>query len=157
MLKNILSPQTCAECRICCGFDDDDIWETPVISDETKMLISSTKPETEFLPYRNSSLMKMLPADEDGIYPCPMLSVEGCILGSEKPFDCRIWPFRVMKLESSLVLTVSPVCPHVPETPLSELMKFVADGFAEKVFSEAERSPDIVKDYIPGYPILAVK
>ena len=31
MLRNILSPETCAKCRICCIFDKYDVWETPVV------------------------------------------------------------------------------------------------------------------------------
>lgn len=157
MLKKLLAPQTCAECRICCLFDEDDKWETPVVTDETKNFITSVKPETEFIPHGNSALMKMNFSEADKLYHCPMLSEKGCTLGSEKPFDCRIWPFRIMKLNSSLVLTISPVCPSVIKTPLSDLVDFVNDGFAETVFAEAERSPDIVKDYIDGYPILAVR
>ena len=34
MLRNILSPETCAKCRICCIFDKYDVWETPVVSAE---------------------------------------------------------------------------------------------------------------------------
>lgn len=157
MLKSLLSPLTCADCRICCVFDDEDIWETPVITEETKKIVSSALPETEFIPFKNSSLMKMRFYEADELYHCPMLSETGCILGAEKPFDCRIWPFRVMRLGERVTLTISPICPGMIKTPLADLMDFVNGGFADEVFAEAERNPDIVKDYIEGYPILAVK
>ena len=36
MLKGLLSKSVCGECRICCGFDSTDVWEMPVMNEETK-------------------------------------------------------------------------------------------------------------------------
>lgn len=88
---------------------------------------------------------------------CPALSENGCMLGELKPFDCAVWPFRVNSLGSRRVITVSPVCGTVFSLPLKRLSEFVIkDGFAQKLFAEAERHPEMVKPYIDGYPILAV-
>ena len=34
----------------------------------------------------------------DEIIYCPAASDHGCVLGDKRPFDCKIWPFRVNKL-----------------------------------------------------------
>ena len=96
--------------------------------------------------------------DSNGLAYCPMLTENGCILGDNKPFDCKIWPFRVNDLNGTLVITLSPVCEAVSALPLDKLTDFVnSDRFAEKLFSEAANNPDMVKPYIKGYPILAAK
>lgn len=124
MLKKILSGKTCAECRICCSFDAYDIWETPVINDELKEKILEIKPQQKFITKDNNYLFRMEEAD-DGLFYCPMLSEKGCVLGDEKPFDCRIWPFRVMKYEDRLLITISPICPSLFNTPLNDIMEFL--------------------------------
>ena len=78
------------------------------------------------------------------------------MLGDEKPFDCRIWPFRVMRLDKRLVITLSPVCPVVQTRPLS-LIKEVCDELAPVIYAQAQKNPDIVKNYIENFPILNVK
>ena len=54
MLKNILSGNDCAKCRICCVFDKYDIWETPVVDDELYSKVMAAYPETEFIRDRKS-------------------------------------------------------------------------------------------------------
>ena len=49
MLRNILSPETCAKCRICCIFDKYDVWETPVVSAELYEKIHAARPELKFV------------------------------------------------------------------------------------------------------------
>lgn len=156
MLTNILSRDTCASCRVCCAFDSDDIWEAPVIASELKSKIQNRFPGQELVPFKDSFLLKM-EASQDGLYYCPMLSEKGCVLGDEKPFDCKIWPFRVMNFMGTRVITISPVCSSLFAKPLNELTAFVQGDFVRRIFAEADSCPDIAKEYIRGYPILAVQ
>lgn len=157
MLTKILSKNTCAECRICCNFDDSDIWETPVINTETKNLILQKFPQQRFLLKDNYALLDMGEKNSEGLYICPMLSKNGCILDENKPFDCKIWPFRVMKLADKIVITVSPICPFVYNKPLNEIMDFLYSDLKDFILSQAEKDPSIIKTYIDGYPILYVE
>lgn len=95
--------------------------------------------------------------DEEGLAKCPMLTERGCALGDEKPFDCRIWPFRVMKTGSLLAITVSPVCDAVSSLPLKRLSEFVSDGFGDTIYNHAKSHPEMIKPYVEGYPILRVR
>lgn len=160
MLKNILSGNDCAKCRICCVFDKYDIWETPVVDDELYSKVMAAYPETEFISKGNSRIFKCLTESEGGeLYYCPMLDKSsGCRLGDEKPFDCRIWPYRIMELNGAQVISIASICPEMYKKPLSELVgELDRDGLGEKIFAEAEKNPDIVKPYQDGYPILKVK
>ena len=156
MLKKILSQDTCGKCRICCGFTKEDVWEIPLVYAENRKDVEN-KLGVELIPRGNEYVFDMK-FDNGNISYCPALCEHGCSLGELKPFDCAIWPFRVNSLDNLQVITVSPVCETVCSFPLKTLVDFVNDdGFAEKLFSEAEKHPDIIKPYINGYPIVAVK
>ncbi|MDE6724894.1 MAG: hypothetical protein K2J79_04740, partial [Ruminiclostridium sp.] len=86
---------------------------------------------------------------------CPLLTEKGCALGENKPFDCRIWPFRVMKKGNLLLLTLSPVCNSVSSLSVAKVSEFVPE-IAPKILEEVKRNPEMVKEYIEGYPIFAV-
>lgn len=154
MLKKILSRDTCAKCRVCCGFTEGDKWEIPLIFPELKDKLGDG---AKLVPRGDEYVFDMA-FDGDKIVMCPMAGENGCALGDEKPFDCRVWPFRVNDLAGRRVITVSPVCRAVFALPLETLVQFLnEDGFADMLFSTARLHPDIVKPYMDGYPILAVE
>ena len=156
MLKKILQPESCAKCRVCCGFVEEDKWEIPLIFGEFRGKIEE-KLGVKLTP-RGDEYVFDMEFDGDKVVYCPAASEHGCTLGELKPFDCLIWPFRVNALGDVRVITVSPVCGSVSELPLKTLSDFVnADGFADKLFKTAREHPDIVKPYIDGYPIVAVE
>lgn len=154
MLKEILSGSVCAECRLCCIFDRYDVWETPVFTDEIKNKIKEVKPEAEFLPKDGGWIFKVEELDENQLFNCPALTEKGCMLGDEKPFDCRIWPYRIMKIGDKRAITLASICEEMYNRPLSELVDFLKKGLAEKIFSYADKHSEIVKPYYDGYPVL---
>ena len=160
MLKKILSSNTCAECRICCVFDKYDVWETPVISRELKEKIAGEFPELRFVSKGDAFIFNMEENwnNEKELFYCPALDPQkGCTLGDMKPFDCKVWPYRIMDLGENLVISIASICPEMYARPLSELTSALEDGLAEKIFAEAEKNPEMVKPYEQGYPILKVK
>lgn len=156
MLKKILNPDSCKSCRVCCGFDESDKWEIPLIFSEFREKVEEEMGLT--LSPRGNEYVFDMEFDGEKVICCPALGENGCTLGELKPFDCFIWPFRVNQLGEFKVITVSPVCHSVSGLPLDTLTKFIQeDGFADTLFSTAEKHPDMVKPYIDGYPILAVQ
>lgn len=157
MLAKLLSPQTCARCRICCGFDDEDIWEIPIIDESLKARISELLPDCKYIKCGEDNVFEMNKDEHTQLYMCPALDEEkGCTLGECKPFDCKIWPFRVMRFEGRNVLTLSPVCPHVFDNSMKDIME-VAHKLEKQIFDYASKTPSAVKPYIQGYPIVAVE
>ncbi len=155
MLKEILDPAECAECRICCGFVESDKWEIPLVFGELAEHLQSRYPR-KLVPRANEYVFDMEFHGSE-IIPCPALTDKGCALGDGKPFDCRVWPFRVNDLNGTQVITASPVCPAVSKLPLKTISEFVNGGFSQKMFAEADLHPDMVKPYISGYPIVCVR
>lgn len=156
MLKEILKTDECKKCKICCGFDEDDKWEIPLIFSELKDEVEK-KTNLKLIPRGNEYVFDM-EFNGDNVVFCPALGEHGCTLGELKPFDCKIWPFRVNSLGNFTVITVSPVCPSVSALPLSTLTDFLnRNNLSEILFAQAQKHPDMIKPYINGYPILAVK
>lgn len=161
MLKNILSPKTCAGCRICCIFDKYDVWETPVISGALKSRIEAERPDLKFISKGNSGAfifnMEDTWDDSEEIFRCPALDPsKGCTLGENKPFDCKIWPYRIMDLNGVLVITIASICPEMYGKPLKALCDELENGLADKIYEEAMKEPAIIKPYENGYPVLKV-
>ncbi len=154
MLKKILSPKSCAECRLCCIFDSSDIWEMPVFSGETAEILRKSLPDTEFIPCGSGYILRTKEISGTEIISCPALTEKGCMLGDSKPFDCRIWPFRIMEIGGRRAITVASICSEIYNRPLSQLVEFLREGTADAIFSYADEHPEIVKPYDEGYPVL---
>ena len=158
MIGKLLSREECAKCRLCCCFDSYDLWETPIIEKSTHdRIISGFRPDQAFLDLEDHYLLKMQKEPDRDLYYCSLLYHDkGCIMGEEKPFDCRIWPFRVMDLNGTRVIALSTVCPVVQTRPLCEIQA-VAKELAPQIFAYADRAPFAVKKYISGYPIMVAE
>ena len=154
MLKKILSGKVCAECRLCCVFDRYDVWETPVFTEEIMLRIKKERPGTEFIPKDGGYIFKVGNIGADELFSCPALTPNGCMLGDDKPFDCRIWPYRIMEVGGRRAITIASICEELYNRPLSELVGFLKEGLAEKIFAYADAHPEIVKPYYEGYPVL---
>ena len=157
MLTEILSRSECAECRVCCVFDRSDVWEMPLITPKLAEKLKADYPEIKLKKLSENASCQVTDAefDEESLCTCPLLTEKGCALGENKPFDCRIWPFRVMKKGDLLLLTLSPVCESVSSLSVAKVSEFVPE-IAPKILEEVKRNPEMVKEYIEGYPIFAV-
>lgn len=152
MLKRILSPETCARCRICCGFDSTDLWEMPVLPEETVLEMRQKEPTLALCPSGNEETFAV-PALETGeLYTCPMLGEMGCLMGEDKPFDCKIWPFRLMRDEfGTLRIAVAAYCPGLQKYTDKALRTFLGEGLAEKILAYGAVHPAHVKPYHANY------
>ena len=154
MLKKILSGSSCAKCRLCCVFDSSDVWETPVFTEEIKNKILSEKPDTQFIKKDSGFILNAGELADDQLFTCPALTEKGCMLGDDKPFDCRIWPYRIMNVGGKRAITIASICSELYNRPLSQIIDFLKEGLAQQIFSYADSHPEIVKPYEQGYPVL---
>ncbi len=155
MLDPLLTTNDCKNCRYCCCFNENDMWENPVIKKGlAEKIVSDLNPKQEFIPEGRCLKMKLDKKPFSSLYYCPMLDAEkGCRLDDDKPFECKIWPLRVMKYEHSIVITVSPCCPVMFSKAMTDVYS-LASKLSSYIFAYAEVTPEIVKPYIQGYPIL---
>ena len=160
MLSKILKKSDCASCRFCCSFRRQSLWEVPLFDRETKESLEKKFPNVRFVPAEKNSFIADISDeyktdDPDEEVACPFLDSEkGCILSDkEKPFDCKIWPLRVIRKSSSekKFVALDPVCPAINKLPFSEIQTLVKSELGEKILSYALSHPDIVKDWRSGF------
>lgn len=154
MIKKILNKNVCAECKTCCIFDRYDVWEIPVFTSEICEKILAVKPETKFISKDGGYIFRVEKFSDEGLFSCPALTENGCMLGDEKPFDCRIWPYRIMEISGRRAITIASICNELYNRPLSQLVEFLKSGIADEIFRYADTHPEIVKPYYDGYPVL---
>ena len=153
MLSSILKKQDCAECKFCCSFRRKSLWETPLFTKEIAEQLSKLYPDVRFRPAGNQSVTVDLideykTSDPEEEVPCPFLEQnKGCILPPElKPFDCSIWPLRVVKESEKNVIALTPTCPAINRLPRNVIIDLVKNEIGEKILDYAKKNPDIIKD-----------
>jgi hypothetical protein len=130
MIHGILTSEQCAECKGCCVFDKNDVWELPA------SVTAAQKPGSDLLV-------------------CGFLTQNGCGLKSRKPLECALYPFRIMRLGEYMVIALCKYCKAVAELPLNRLTRFTQRKYGE--FADlAKKHPEIVKEYNSEYIILKV-
>ncbi len=162
MLSSILSKKECADCRFCCSFRRQSLWETPLIDSETADIImkkykNAVLKNAEQNSYTIDIASDYKTTDEQEEAPCPFLdSGKGCVLDdSLKPFDCKIWPLRIMNKDGELVIALTPTCPSINKQPIENVVSLVKSGLDKTIFDYARLHPDIIKDYHEGFPVIS--
>ncbi|MDE6088009.1 MAG: hypothetical protein K2G25_06445 [Oscillospiraceae bacterium] len=156
MLKKLLTQNTCAKCRQCCIFSNYDVWDLPVLSGEIREQCRTVLPELEFISKGTESyLFRIKKTDPDGLFACPVLDLEnGCLLGDQKPFDCQIFPFQIVRIQNRNAIVLSRLCDSMMNTPVRKLTDFLEQELAQKIFSYAQEHPDVIRYYDGHSPVL---
>ena len=143
MLRKILSPETCAACRLCCGFDCTDTWEFPVLPQETVEAMHRMGVSPKLVPAGEEQTFAAPPLRGEELFFCPMLCETGCTMGSEKPFDCKVWPFRMMRdLAGNVRVAVAGYCPGMERYTDEQLETFLAEeGLGKLLLAYAAEHP----------------
>ena len=128
----ILPPHKCVECKGCCVFDKEDLWEIDGIVETVPGGIRSDNPQ-EFV--------------------CVHLGEDGCKLGENKPIECAVYPFRVMRFGNSEIIAVCKFCKAVMDLPLSRVVDF-AESKADEFSKLSKANPHIIKEHNQEYVIL---
>lgn len=156
---------TCAKCKFCCSFRRCSLWETPLFPENTVEKLESQGSYQFDMNDDNGKYGRMHlqdsynTDDENEEVPCFFLDPDkGCTLSYEdKPFDCKIWPLRIMKKDDEYVIALTPTCPSIGKEPSDELQKLVDDGLGDVIYDYAKTHPFIIKDYKEGFPVLMVR
>ncbi len=161
MLSQILSKSSCAACKFCCSFRRQSLWETPLFPPEVIEKLSKPNEYGVVGEFRDGQIVlggyKTASPEEE--VPCTFLDPQkGCILKPEdKPFDCSIWPLRIMRKDGELVIALTPTCPSVGAVPSQALVNLVKNGLGDKIFEYAKTHPYIIKEYREGFPIILMR
>ena len=158
MLEEILSPEDCAVCEFCCSFRRQSLNLTPCFDKDSVDEICRLYPEAKFKTLPKGvvtiDLDDKYNTDNNEEEALCYFNKKGCILPAHlKPFDCKLWPFRLMKNGDSLSLTLVPSCPWIKKDDTSKL-KEVADSVLKEAKEYAKTHPEIIIEYREDYEVI---
>lgn len=159
MLTHIFSPSVCAQCRLCCNFCQRSAWETPFL--EPGMAEAMKQRHIPLTVRKNGSQTLALSyhtSDPEEICNCPLLNTQsGCsLLREERPFECRVWPIRLMYDECNhLCIACYKDCPalHSIDT-WDSLVRFATGPLLPTLLDYAARFPQSIRPFDSHYTIL---
>ena len=158
MLSKILSKNSCAACKFCCSFRRQSLWETPLFPPEVVEKLSKPNEYGVVGEFRDGQIILggYRTDDPEEEVPCTFLDPhKGSILKPEdKPFDCSIWPLRIMDKDGELVIALTPTCSAIGAVPSQALVELVQNGLGENIFEYAKAHSEIIKKYRDGFPII---
>ena len=165
LLKPLITHDICAECRFCCSFRRCSLWETPVLEPELLEKLKTAYPDAKFKKVEYNG-HEAVTVDLDGRYNtddseeealCWLNDGKGCPLGDDKPFDCAIWPLRVMKKDNAMVLAYCAECTALKEKDPEVIKKFVEqNGLDKKLIDYAKKYPAYIRDFHENYMVIKV-
>lgn len=158
MLEEVLSPEDCAGCEFCCSFRRQSLGLTPCFAAETVEEIRRLYPEAGFRTRPDGAITidlenKYLTEEASEEALCPF-NRKGCILPPHlKPFDCKLWPFRLMRGDGGLLLALVPTCPCIRKDDPVKLRKAAEDA-AREALEYSRTHPEIVIEYRADYQVI---
>lgn len=157
MLTEIFTPADCAACKLCCNFHRSSAWETPALESELIYLLQEEGVPLEKRSDGSTSFyLHFCSNSENEVADCPMLNCEtGCTLPRElRPFECRIWPLRLMKQYSHLVIGLYKNCPALKGDSLERLTRFATTELLPALLDYAKKHPQSVREVNSAYSII---
>jgi hypothetical protein len=156
MLEPLLTKSHCAACKKCCTFEAMELQDAPLFTSETReIVLRDIDPTAGFIPRGNMWQIELRRISGTDKYVCPVLdSAEGCRLGNQRPFDCRSFPFYVMRQGEEVVLALSPICPVITESERVAIDRVLDSGLLTSLIEEALTCPDTIADYRPELLLL---
>ena len=115
-LQQIVPSKTCLSCDVCCRFPDRDSFLAPIFTDSEVQRATNNESDRNLFQQMadgRSARVKLQSCGE--IYICPFFDPNSseCRIYTNRPLDCRIYPFALMynEDETEIVLGVDTICP----------------------------------------------
>lgn len=175
-MKQIIKHEQCLRCRECCRFRADRLYFAPLFTqDEIESIRQTGADMPEFVPFQGSDKVfqiKLQPAQiKDPVYEyvCPFLDEANyvCTIYEQRPFDCQVWPFIVMREAGRKILAhfTGESCLALDEVDAADFAEY-RDYFAALIRSEKYRDmltrfPELVWEHqsdenYPTVPVLDI-
>ncbi len=147
-LAQFVPARVCLACDGCCRFHDGgSVWRPKITGDEIKRLYPDK------LDVANAVLDQKAVDDNgyfktvnvDGACCCAFFDAKyhTCKIYSERPFECALYPFLLVKKEKRIFLGVHLSCPYIQEKHSSEEYKRYVETLKE--FFQAKNVVEFVQ------------
>jgi Fe-S-cluster containining protein len=164
-LKPFVPSEVCLKCSGCCRFAEArSTWGPFFLFDEIRQLTEANIVPSCLFTHPDAVAGKgawINLTQEDGHFFCPCLDVDRhtCRIYPHRPFDCRLYPFLLVREGTRILLAVDEKCPYVQEQGGSPAFSGHAATLT-RLFCGPEgvaflrAHPDIIQDYPSEYRVL---
>ena len=133
-LKQLVPQEFCLRCDVCCRFPQaDSVWVPLFTKTEVRHLVENdilppivftTHPDQEKITPLKINLIT-----HEDYYICPCLEPQEhkCKIYEQRPFECRIYPFLLVKNKDKLYLAKDNKCPYFKSGPSDRINTFIED------------------------------
>ncbi len=148
---SLLTSKDCVACGKCCKFDPDELEDAPAFTQE-QYEKAMAEFEVEAVRFeQRGALWQVVLKDIEGSDKkiCPFLEEDTmkCRVYNYEIFDCRTWPFYIMRVDGKLKLTLSPDCPIVSKVNTAKLADYARKNIGPRMMAMVQRYPDLITDY----------
>lgn len=152
MISAVLEKDTCKACKNCCWYTDSDLWDAPGF---TKDELGRARKLTANPVFESRGLFFFKMEKHQGRYVCPFLRKTGCLLESEKPFKCAIWPLYAVHIDNHVALAVSDECPSVFQLSNAELLNRLSEVIP-RIAVKVRATPELIEPFRKHFRIVTM-
>ncbi len=137
----IIPSERCLGCDVCCRFPERDSPLRPYFTaEEIERAVARGVPREQF-PDPSGGRVRLIPHPAGDGFICPAFdpATNGCRIYSERPLDCRIYPFTLLRAPdgSTVLFGVDRKCPVVRESVLQPAIEEYARDLLAWLRTEA--------------------
>ena len=137
-LKQFIPQEICLGCDICCRFTScDTIWAPIFTEEEIKLLVdSNTLPPLLFTETKSKHThrINLKPYKDYFICPCFNPQDNKCKIYHDRPFECRLYPFLLVKEKDKFCLAYDKKCAYMKDDTNKD-----REGYVECLRSEFKK------------------
>jgi len=156
-LKQFIPQEICLGCDICCRFScSETVWAPKFLEEEIKQLVDNNILPPTFFTERcnNISHHINLEAHKD-YFICPCFNTDSnkCKIYLDRPLECRLYPFLLIKNKGGFYLTYDKKCIYMKDGANKDMTDYIE--YLKKEFQKKENI-DLLrmhKELFSEYPL----
>jgi len=151
-LKQFVPSKICLSCDGCCRFaEPETIWSPALLDSEIEELAAQ---QGLSLDLTSSKKVCLKPLKQKEAFICAFFdcTTNKCKIYSQRPFECRLYPFLINRRKGKIYLAIDPHCPFAKENLKSEKAKeymlYLVGLLRHPEYSAILReNPQIIQEY----------
>jgi Fe-S-cluster containining protein len=153
MTGKLIPSEICLACQGCCRFaEQDSVWAPAVLDEDISRLMSAGIPPS--LINKNRRVRTVPDLSGASAYACVFLDARDnhCSVYQLRPFECRLYPFLLMRTGDRLVLGYDPHCPYAAQHHSDEQFRdftaaLVSSLQQSSISALLKRNPHVFQEY----------
>jgi Fe-S-cluster containining protein len=165
-LKALVPEEVCLSCDGCCRYADrDSVWSPLFLFEEIleltqKNIVPSCLFTHPNIHQKKPARIDLVESDNGLICPCLEIKTNTCKIYSQRPFDCRLYPYLLTRRGADVFLAIDEKCPYAKKssgTPADKSTIAYLKNFLESqdFICLARKNPEIVQVYTTDVKFLS--